>query len=435
MKEFPQLFPNGKVCVRGVCHRGAEPREFDPVKLREEFPILTQIIHGSKPLAYLDNAATTQKPSMIVCALCDYYEECNANVHRSVHFLAGQATEQFENARRKVAAFVGAPSARSIIFTRGTTEGINLVATAWGRKFIRPGDEIIATEMEHHSNLIPWQLLAKEKGAVVKYVPVLEDGTLDQAAYRKMLSSRVKLVAFTHVSNVLGTVNPAKEMTAAAHEAGAVVLVDAAQSVPHMAVNVMDLDCDFLAFSGHKMCAPTGIGALYGRESILNEMDPYMTGGEMISKVTLEGATWAELPHKFEAGTPNIAGSIGLGTAVDYLTGLGMDRILKYEHELTAYAVEVLGRIKGLRIFGRALERGGAVSFEVEGIHPHDLAQFTDQEGIAIRAGHMCAQPLMRKLGVPAVSRASFYFYNLKEEIDRLAAAIEKAKGYFHHGT
>ena len=435
MKEFPQLFPNGKVCVRGVCHRGAEPREFDPVKLREEFPILTQIIHGSKALAYLDNAATTQKPSMIVCALCDYYEECNANVHRSVHFLAGQATEQFENARRKVAAFVGAPSARSIIFTRGTTEGINLVATAWGRKFIRPGDEIIATEMEHHSNLIPWQLLAKEKGAVVKYVPVLDDGTLDQAAYRKMLSSRVKLVAFTHVSNVLGTVNPAKEMTAAAHEAGAVVLVDAAQSVPHMAVNVMDLDCDFLAFSGHKMCAPTGIGALYGRESILNEMDPYMTGGEMISKVTLEGATWAELPHKFEAGTPNIAGSIGLGTAVDYLTGLGMDRILKYEHELTAYAVEVLGRIKGLRIFGRALERGGAVSFEVEGIHPHDLAQFTDQEGIAIRAGHMCAQPLMRKLGVPAVSRASFYFYNLKEEIDRLAAAIEKAKGYFHHGT
>ena len=435
MKEFPQLFPNGKVCVRGVCHRGAEPREFDPVKLREEFPILTQIIHGSKPLAYLDNAATTQKPSMIVCALCDYYEECNANVHRSVHFLAGQATEQFENARRKVAAFVGAPSARSIIFTRGTTEGINLVATAWGRKFIRPGDEIIATEMVHHSNLIPWQLLAKEKGAVVKYVPVLEDGTLDQAAYRKMLSSRVKLVAFTHVSNVLGTVNPAKEMTAAAHEAGAVVLVDAAQSVPHMAVNVMDLDCDFLAFSGHKMCAPTGIGALYGRESILNEMDPYMTGGKMISKVTLEGATWAELPHKFEAGTPNIAGSIGLGTAVDYLTGLGMDRILKYEHELTAYAVEVLGRIKGLRIFGRALERGGAVSFEVEGIHPHDLAQFTDQEGIAIRAGHMCAQPLMRKLGVPAVSRASFYFYNLKEEIDRLAAAIEKAKGYFHHGT
>ncbi len=435
MKEFPQLFPNGKVCVRGVCHRGAEPREFDPVKLRAEFPILTQIIHGSKPLAYLDNAATTQKPSMIVCALCDYYEECNANVHRSVHFLAGQATEQFEDARRKVAAFVGAPSARSIIFTRGTTEGINLVATAWGRKFIQPGDEIVATEMEHHSNLIPWQLLAKEKGAVVKYVPVLEDGTLDQAAYRRMLSPRVRLVAFTHVSNVLGTVNPAKEMTAAAHEAGAVVLVDAAQSVPHMAVNVMDLDCDFLAFSGHKMCAPTGIGALYGRESILSEMDPYMTGGEMISKVTLEGATWAELPHKFEAGTPNIAGSIGLGTAVDYLAGLGMDKIRKYEHELTAHAVEVLGRIKGLRIFGRAPERGGAVSFDVEGIHPHDLAQFTDQEGIAIRAGHMCAQPLMRKLGVPAVSRASFYFYNLKEEIDRLAAAIEKAKGYFNHGT
>ena len=435
MKEFPQLFPRGKVCVRGVCHCGAGPREFNPVKLREEFPILTRKIHGSKPLAYLDNAATTQKPAMIVCALCDYYEECNANVHRSVHYLAGQATWLFEDARKRIAAFIGAPDPRTVIFTRGTTEGINLVAAAWGRKFIKAGDEIITTEMEHHSNLIPWQLLAKEKGAVLKFIPVREDGTLDQDAYRDMLSPRVKLVAFTHVSNVLGTVNPAKEMVAAAHQVGAVALVDAAQSAPHMGISVSDLDCDFLAFSGHKMCGPTGIGVLYGREKLLNDMDPYMAGGEMISKVTLETATWADLPHKFEAGTPNIAGAIGLGTAVDYLSGLGMDKIHAYEQELTKYTVDALNGIKGLRIFGRAPGRGGAISFDVEGIHPHDLSQFTDQEGIAIRAGHMCAQPLMQKLGVPAVSRASLYFYNLKEEIDRLAAAIEKAKEYFLHGT
>lgn len=435
MKEFPQLFPRGKVCVRGVCHCGAGPREFNPVKLREEFPILTQMVHGSKPLAYLDNAATTQKPAMIVCALCDYYEECNANVHRSVHYLAGQATGLFEDARKKIAAFIGAPDLRTVIFTRGTTESINLVASAWGRKFVEAGDEIICTEMEHHSNLIPWQLLAKEKGAVLKFVPVLEDGTLDQGAYREMLSPRVKLVAFTHVSNVLGTVNPVKEMTAAAHKVGAIVLVDAAQSVPHMPTNVVDIDCDFLAFSGHKMCGPTGIGILYGRESLLNNMDPYMVGGEMINKVTQKGATWAELPHKFEAGTPNIAGAIGLGTAVDYLSGLGMDKIETYERELTKYTVDTLNRISGLILFGRAPERGGAISFKVEGIHPHDLAQFTDQEGIAIRAGHMCAQPLMQKLGVPAVSRASLYFYNLEEEIDGLAVAIEKAKEYFLHGT
>ena len=432
---FPELFSQGKVCVRGVRHGGIGPREFDPVKLRDEFPILNQMIHGSKPLVYLDNAATTQKPAAVVCALCDYYEEFNANVHRSVHYLAGQATERFEEARKKIAAFIGAPSERCIIFTRGTTEGVNLVASAWGRKFVRAGDEIIATEMEHHSNLIPWQLLAKEKGAVLKFVPMIENGTLDPSAYAKLLSPRVKLVVFAHISNVLGTVNPVKRMTAAAHQAGALVFVDAAQSVPHLATNVRDLDCDFLAFSGHKMCGPTGIGVLYGRENLLNDMDPYMAGGEMISKVTLETATWAELPHKFEAGTPNIAGAIGLGAAVDYLAELGMDKIQKYEQELTDYSLQKLDEIKGLRIFGRAPERGGAISFEVEGIHPHDLSQFTDQEGVAIRAGHMCAQPLMKRLGVPAVSRASLYFYNLKEEIDRLAATIEKAKGYFLHGT
>ena len=435
MKEFPQLFPNGKVCVRGVCHRGAEPREFDPVKLREEFPILTQIIHGSKPLAYLDNAATTQKPSMIVCALCDYYEECNANVHRSVHFLAGQATEQFENARRKVAAFVGAPSARSIIFTRGTTESINLVAHSWGRKFIRPGDEIVLTEMEHHSNLVPWQLLAREKGAILRFIPVKADGTLDLVEYQRLLSARVRLVAVNHVSNVLGTVNPVRRMIEWAHAAGAVTLVDAAQSVPGRPVNVAELGCDFLAFSGHKMLAPTGIGILYGKEALLTDMDPFMGGGEMINRVEFNSATWADIPQKFEAGTPPIAGAVGLGAAVDYLAQVGMATVEAYDGELTRYALKRLSAIPGLRIFGAAPERSGAVSFEVEGIHPHDLAQFLDTQGVAIRAGDMCAQPLLRKLGVAAVSRASFYFYNLPEEVDVLVEGILKAKDYFSHGT
>ena len=408
---------------------------FDPVELRADFPILNQRIYGDKPLAYLDNAATTQKPAAVVCALCDYYQAYNANVHRSLHYLAGQATQLFEEARQKVRAFIHAPSERNVVFTRGTTESINLVVQSWGRKFLGRGDEIVLTEIEHHSNLVPWQILAKEKGATLKFVPMLDDGTLDLDAYRKLLTPRVKLVSFAHISNVLGTVNPAKQIIADAHAVGAVVVVDGAQSVPNMPVDVRDLGCDFLAFSGHKMLGPTGIGVLYGKEKLLEEMDPFMAGGEMISKVFYDHATWADLPQKFEAGTPNIAGSIGLGTAIDYLTRIGMNHVHRYEKELTVYAIDRLSAVSGLRIFGRAKERSGAISFELEGIHPHDLAQFVDQEGIAIRAGHLCAQPLMQKLGVPAVSRASLYFYNLPEEIDRLVAAIEKAKGFFLHGT
>lgn len=419
------------------CGRPASagPREFDPMKIRADFAILNVAVHGNKKLAYLDNAATTQKPSDVVCALCDYYQLCNANVHRSIHYLAEQATRQFEEARRKIAAFIGAESTRSILFTRGTTEGVNLVAHGWGRKFIRKGDEVVLTEMEHHSNLVPWQLLAQERAAVLKFVPVLDDGTLDLGEYAKLLARHPKLVAFTHVSNVLGTINPAQQMIADARAAGAVVLVDAAQSVPMLPLDVRALDCDFMAFSGHKMLGPTGIGVLYGREKRLEEMDPFMAGGEMINKVTYETSTWADLPHKFEAGTPNIAGAIGLGAAVDYLVQLGVEKVGAYERELAAYTVARLREIPGVRIFGNARDHGGAVSFDVDGVHPHDLAQFTDKEGIAIRAGHMCAQPLMRKLGVPAVSRASPYLYNLREEIDRLADAIQKAKEYFLRGT
>jgi len=404
-------------------------------RIRKDFRILSQPVHGGKPLAYLDNAATTQKPDSLLCALCDYYQLCNANVHRSLHYLAEQATQQFEEGRRKVMHFIRAPSERCIVYTRGTTESINLVAHGWGRKFIQAGDEIILTEMEHHSNLVPWQLLARERDAALRFVPVREDGRLDLDVWRQLLNPKVKLAAFTQVSNVLGTINPIKEMIAEAHGIGALALVDGAQSVPHMTVDVRDLDCDFLAFSGHKMLGPTGIGVLYGKEQHLEAMDPFMGGGEMINQVFLDRATWADIPQKFEAGTPHISGAVGLGAAIDYLTALGLENIERYESELTRHAVARLESTPGVRIFGRAPERGGVISFEVAGVHPHDLAQFVDREGVAIRAGHLCAQPLMRKLGVPAVNRASLYFYNLPEEVDLLAESIVKARGYFGHGA
>lgn len=410
-------------------------RPMDPPALRKDFPILSTLTEHGKPLAYLDNAATTQKPLSVLCALTDYYQLCNANVHRSLHFLGERATRAFERARERIASFIGAPSPRTVIFTRGATESINLVAYSWGRKFIGVGDEIVLTEMEHHSNLVPWQLLAKERGARLKFVPMLDNGSLDLDAYHRFLKGRVKLVAFTHVSNVLGTINPVREMVSAAHAVGAVALVDGAQSVPHMPVNVDELDCDFLAFSGHKMLGPTGIGVLYGRESLLNNMEPFLAGGEMINKVTLEESTWADLPQKFEAGTPHISGAVGLGAAVDYLIELGMDRVHEQEQALTRLAVERLSEMRGVRIFGHASQRGGAVSFDVEGVHPHDLAQIVDREGVAIRAGHLCAQPLMKRLGVVAVARASFYFYNVPEEIDRLVAAIRQAQRFFGHGA
>ena len=407
---------------------------FDPHRYRKDFPILGQRVRDGKPLIYLDNAATTQKPHVVIAEIQRYYEEINSNVHRAIHRLAELATESYEEARRKIAAFINTPNERCLIYTRGTTEAINLVAYAWGNANLKAGDEIVLTEMEHHSNLVPWQLLASRTGAKLCHVPVLDDGTLDQAAYRSLLGPRTKLVAFAHMSNVLGTINPVAGMIEAAHRAGAKVLVDAAQSVPHLAVDVQKLNCDFFAFSGHKMCGPTGIGALYAKEEILEAMQPFHGGGEMISKVHLDHSTWAELPHKFEAGTPDISGAIGLGVAVDYLKGIGMDAIHDYERDLAAYAVERLETVKGLRVIGKAPERGGAVSFTLEGVHPHDVAHFVDKDGIAIRAGHMCAQPLMRRFGVPALSRASLYFYNTREEVDALVTSLNRVKEYFSRG-
>jgi cysteine desulfurase/selenocysteine lyase len=406
----------------------------DSRRIRWDFPILGRLVHQDKPLAYLDNAATTQKPKAVMDALETYYASYNSNVHRALHALGEQATLAYEEARARCAGLIGAAAPEEVIFTRGTTESINLVAHSWGRRHIGEGDEIILTEMEHHSNLVPWQLLASERGARLRFVPVREDGTLDMEGYRSMLSPRVKLVAFTHVSNILGTVNPAREIIAAAQREGAVTLIDAAQSVPHRPVDVQALGCDFLACSGHKMAGPTGIGLLYGRRTLLEEMPPFLSGGEMIKKVTLETATWADLPHKFEAGTPHIAGAIGLGEAVRYLQGIGMEAVQAHESEITQYALERLQQVPGLRILGSAPDRGGVISFTVDDMHPHDIAQYVDSHGVAIRAGHGCAQPLLRAFGHTAVSRASFYIYTLREEIDQLYEALIKAKEFFSHG-
>lgn len=408
---------------------------FDPHRWRADFPILSQRVRDGKPLVYLDNAATTQKPKVVIDALNTYYCEINANVHRAIHRLAELATEAYEEARRKVARLINAPDARTMVYTRGTTEGINLVAHAWGNRNLKAGDEIVVTEMEHHSNLVPWQLLAARTGAVLRIAPVDEAGVLDMTGFRELMTERVKLVAVPHMSNVLGTVTPVREICRAARSVGAVTLLDGAQSVPHLPVDVQAIGCDFLAFSGHKMCGPTGIGILYGREELLEAMDPFMGGGEMISKVFYDHSTWAELPHKFEAGTPDISGAIGLGVAADYLAGVGLQAIHRYETELTAYTLRQLESVPGVRIHGRAPERGGAISFEMEGVHPHDVAHFVDKDGIAIRAGHMCAQPLMRKRGVAALSRASLYFYNTREDIDALVKSLRRVKEFFSRGT
>lgn len=407
----------------------------NPRKLRPDFPILGQRVRDGLPLVYLDNAATTQKPTVVIETLNAYYREINANVHRAIHRLAELATEAYEDSRRKVARFLSAPSSESVIFTRGTTEGINLVAHSWGDVFVREGDEIVISEMEHHSNLVPWQLLCERRGATLRVIPTDDAGVLDVEAYRRMLSPKVKLVAVTQMSNVLGTINPVQEMAEDAHEVGALFLVDGAQSVPHMPVSVRDLGCDFLAFSGHKMCGPTGIGVLWAKPELLERMQPFLGGGEMISKVTFEKSTWAEPPNKFEAGTPDISGAIGLGAAVDYLDRVGMDSIHDYEIELTDHAIERLSTVPGLTIHGRSSDRGGAISFELLGVHPHDVAHFADKDGIAIRAGHMCAQPLLRRRGVGALSRCSVYFYNTREEIDSLVASLHKVKEYFDRGT
>ena len=402
----------------------------DPIALRADFPILAREVNG-KPLAYLDNAASSQRPRAVIAALDEFYREHYANIHRGVHTLSEEATAAYEEARDKVAAFIHAPDRRGLVFCRNTTEAINLVAYAWGRSNVGPGDRIVVTEMEHHSNLVPWQLLARETGAELATVSVTGDGHLDLESLDGLLQGPVKLVAFVHVSNVLGTLNPAGEIVARAHAAGARVLVDAAQSVPHLAVDVERLDCDFVAFSGHKMCGPTGSGVLYGRPELLEEMPPFLTGGGMIRRVGRTDATWGDLPWKFEAGTPAIAEAVGLGAAVDYLSGIGMEAVQAHERGLVAHAMERLAEVQGVRVIGPPADaRSGVVAFTVEHIHPHDLAQVLDLDGVAIRAGLHCAQPLHARLGLNATARASFYLYNTREEVARLVEGVLKAQDW-----
>jgi len=405
---------------------------FDILALRREFPILQQQVNG-KPLAFLDSGASSQKPRRVIVCLEEYYEHTNANVHRGVYKLSEEATFAFERARGKVARFIGARSHKELIFTRNTTEAINLVARAWGDANVRAGDHILLSVMEHHSNLVPWQQLVQRTGAMLDFLPIDAQGRLVLEDLDALLTERTKLVALTHQSNVLGTINPVREIAARAHDAGALILVDGAQSVPHMPVNVQELGIDFLAFSGHKMCGPTGIGALWGRRNILEAMPPFLAGGSMIREVTLQTTTYADLPARFEAGTPAIGEAIALGEAVDFLSGLGMDKIFAHEQYLIGYALERLSGVEGLRIYGpTSLEqRGGALSFTLDGVHPHDIAAVLDGEGIAVRAGHHCCQPLHTLLDVPATARASFYLYNIPEEIDRLAAGLAKARKLF----
>ena len=401
-------------------------------EIRKDFPILQRTTHDSVPLVYLDSTATSQKPQIVIDAMNEYYRLSNANIHRGVHTLAEEATAMYEQAREKIAKFINAPAARQVIYTRNTTESINLVAYSWARASLQAGDLVILTEMEHHSNLVPWQMLQAERGIELDFIPVTEAGLLDLDVYRALLTRSPKLVAFTHMSNVLGTINPAAEMIRLAHEAGAVTLVDAAQSVPHLEVDVQALDADFLAFSAHKMCGPTGIGALYGKADLLEKMPPFLGGGDMIKVVHLRSFRPNTLPHKFEAGTPAIAEAVGFGAAVDYLTSVGMDNVAAHEHEITEYALERLEEIPGVKLFGPdAQHKGGVAAFTLDGVHPHDVAQILDKDGIAIRAGHHCAQPLHEKFGIPATSRASFYLYSTKEEVDLLVNGIYKVKELF----
>jgi cysteine desulfurase / selenocysteine lyase len=398
--------------------------------IRQDFPILDQEVHGH-PLIYFDNGATTQKPRAVIAALRTYYEHDNANVHRGLHELSSRATEAYEGARATVAQYIGAASPDEVVFTRGTTESINLVAQAWGGKFIVAGDVILLTEMEHHSNLVPWQLLAERIGAQLRFVPVKDDGTLALESLEQLLRPDVKLFAFTHISNSLGTINPVTELCRKARSVGAVTLVDAAQGAGHLPIDVEDFGCDFLAFSGHKMCGPTGIGALYGRAEILNAMPPWHGGGEMIVSVTLEKSTFKKAPHRFEAGTPNIAGAIGLAAAIDYIEQIGRRTIFEHDAQLTSYAIERFAELPGMRVLGPAGERGAILGFVMEGVHPHDLTTFADQRGLALRGGHHCNQPLMRRFRLPGTTRASFYFYNTREEIDRMMDILRDAARFF----
>lgn len=401
-------------------------------KIRKDFPILERETRSGVRVTYLDSTATSQKPVQVIEAMNEYYRHSNANIHRGVHTLAEEATSMYEGAREKIAKFVNASSSREIIYTRNTTESINLVAYTWARANLKSGDLVILTEMEHHSNLVPWHMLQAERGIELEFISVTEDGLLDLEVYKSLLSRRPKLISFTHMSNVLGTVNPAAEIIRLAHEAGAIALVDGAQSVPHLQVDVQALDADFYAFSAHKMCGPTGIGALYGKTSFLEAMPPFLGGGDMIKEVKLRSFRANTLPHKFEAGTPAIAEAVGFGAAVDYLSAIGMDKIAAHEHEITEYALDRLEEIPGLKLFGPSADKkGGVAAFTLEGVHPHDVAQILDRDGIAVRAGHHCAQPLHEKFGIPATSRASFYLYNTKEEVDLLVNGIYKVKEMF----
>ena len=399
--------------------------------LRQDFPILQRQVHG-KPLIYLDNAASSQKPESVIQAMDDYYRRTNANVHRGVHTLSEEATTNYENARLRIARFINAPSDKQVIFTRNTTESINLVAFSWGRANLGPGDEVLITEMEHHSNIVPWQILRDQLGFTLRYIPLADGGTLDLTNLDGLINPRTKLVSFIHVSNVLGTVNPVATLVEAAHAVGAKVLIDGAQSVPHMPVDVQALDADFFVFSSHKMCGPTGMGVLYGKRAILENMPPFMGGGDMIREVKMSGSQWNTLPYKFEAGTPAIAEGIGLGAAVDYLADVGMDLVWQHEREITRYAYERMSQVEGLRILGPGPdERGGLVAFTLNDIHPHDLSAILDNSGIAIRAGHHCAQPIHDRLGIVASARASFYLYNTLEEVDQLIEGLEQASEIF----
>lgn len=405
-------------------------------KLRRDFPILFQEVND-EPLIYLDNAATTQKPKQVLEALAHYYETDNANVHRGVHTLAERATKDYEAAREKVRQFIHAKETAEILFTRGTTTSLNWVAKSFGDAFVKEGDEIVISYMEHHSNIIPWQQLAKKKGAILKYIQITEDGFLDLEDAKKQITEKTAIVSIAHVSNVLGVINPIDELVTLAHAKGAVMVVDGAQAVPHMPVDVQQLDVDFYAFSGHKMCGPTGIGVLYGKREWLEQMEPVEFGGEMIDFVHLQESTWKELPWKFEAGTPNIAGAIALGSAIDYLTAIGLEAIHQYEAELVDYCLPKLKAIDGLTVYGpqNPKDHTGVIAFNLEGLHPHDVATALDMEGVAVRAGHHCAQPLLTYLNVPATARASFYFYNTKDDADRLIEAILATKEFFKNGA
>ena len=403
---------------------------FDVAAIRADFPILQRRVHGH-PLVYLDNAATTQKPQPVIDRLVRYYREENANIHRGVHLLSVEATEAYDAARERVRQFLNAAEAREIVFVRGATEAINLVAATFGRARVGAGDEVVISEMEHHSNIVPWQMLCEEKGARLRVVPITDSGELRLAEYERLLGARTRLVAITHVSNALGTVNPVDEIVRAAHERGIPVLVDGAQAVAHLAVDVRAIGCDFYAFSGHKVFGPTGVGVLYGRSSLLEAMPPYQGGGDMIRSVAFEGTLYNEVPYRFEAGTPNIAGVVGLAAAIDYLMKVGLDRTGAHEHDLLAYGTDVLSDIEGLRLTGTARRKAGILSFVMDGVHPHDIGTILDRAGVAIRAGHHCCQPLMARLGVPATARASLALYNTREEIDALAASLRTAKEVF----